>query len=69
MMDIILERTKKIKQNMINIDKYIKKFTPDQIGRNQEFYEQLMEYYGENIIPNRYKKLYDECKLSYDYIH
>ena len=36
---------------MISIDEYIKKFTPDQIGRNQEFYEQLIEYYGEDNIP------------------
>lgn len=53
---------------MISINEYIKKFTPDQIGRNQEFYEQLMEYYGENNIPNKYEKLYSECKLSYEYI-
>lgn len=54
---------------MISIDEYIKKFTPDQISRNQEFYEQLIEYYGEGNVPNKYEQLHDECKLSYEYIN
>ena len=53
---------------MISIDEYIKKFTPDQIGRNQELYEQLIEYYGKGNIPDKYKQLHNECKLSYAYI-
>ena len=53
---------------MIRIDEYIKKYTPDQIGRNQELYEQLIEYYGEDNIPNKYEELHNKCKLSYKYI-
>lgn len=53
---------------MISINEYIKKFTPDQIGRNQELYEQLVEYYGECNIPDKYEQLHNECKLSYEYI-
>lgn len=53
---------------MKNIKDYLK-YTPDRIAKNQWFYNEINEYYGENNIPNRYKKLYDECKLSYDYIN
>lgn len=55
---------------MINIDEYLRKFTPDQIGRNNYFYEHLLEYYDKNNIPNKYMKLYKECRLnSFDYIN
>ena len=55
---------------MINIDEYLRNFTPDQIGRNKYFYEHLLEYYDGNNIPNKYIKLYEECRLnSFDYIN
>ena len=55
---------------MINIDEYLRSFTPDQIERNKYFYEHMLEYYDENNIPTKYIKLYKECRLnSFDYIN
>ena len=53
---------------MKSIKEYLDKYTPDQISRNQELYEQLIEYYGEDNIPDKYEELHNKCKLSYKYI-
>ena len=55
---------------MISIKEYLDKYTPDQIERNNYFYEHLLEYYDENNIPTKYIKLHKECRLnSFDYIN
>ncbi len=53
---------------MKSIKEYLDKYTPDQIAKNNYYYEQLKEYFG-NDIPNKYINDYLNCNLlSNEYI-
>lgn len=46
----------------------LKQFTPDQIAKNEFYYNELKNYYLE--IPKKYKILYKNCELSnYNYLN
>lgn len=47
---------------MKDIKDYLQKYTPDRLAKNQYYYEQLVEFYN-NDIPEKYLKLYEECNL------
>ena len=53
---------------MKSIKEYLDKYTPDQIAKNNYYYEHLKEYFG-NDIPNKYINDYLNCNLlSNEYI-
>ena len=47
---------------MKDIKDYLQKYTPDRLAKNQYYYEQLLEFYNEDI-PDKYLKLYENFDL------
>ena len=53
---------------MKSIKEYLDKYTPDQIAKNNYYYEHLKEYFG-NDIPSKYMNAYSNCNLlSNEYV-
>jgi len=53
---------------MKSIKEYLDKYTPDQIAKNNYYYEHLKEYFG-NDIPSKYMNAFSNCNLlSNEYV-
>lgn len=50
---------------MKSIKDYLKKYSPEQITRNKYYYDELINFFG-NDIPEKYIQLYENCNLLND---